>query len=157
MTVTRVTMLDQEPEEWPKPTLATSGILQMLELQSASVIGQVSILVMGPAPEQLGDVLSKFGFGDTAASAVAAGAGLVCSDFRVRSNLWNYTLLFNKDLNAYRLGRMVRRIYEIETYRSMALLGLPLARGLAPRLAEFEVHKTLQTSGSYVRGCVPSA
>ncbi|UVK36009.1 DUF3422 domain-containing protein (plasmid) [Mesorhizobium sp. AR10] len=65
-------------------------------------------------------------------------AGQVCSDFRVGPSGWGHTLLFNKNLNAYRLGRMVRRIYEIETYRSMALLGLPLARHLAPRLGEFE-------------------
>ncbi|MFB0690322.1 DUF3422 domain-containing protein [Agrobacterium pusense] len=138
VTVTRVTMLDHEPEEWPTQTLSISSILQMLELPSASVIGQVSILVMGPAPERLGDVLTRFSFGDTAASIIGAGAGLVCSDFRVCADGWSHTLLFNKELNAYRLGRMVRRIYEIETYRSMALFGLPLARRLAPRLAEFE-------------------
>ncbi|GGE14683.1 DUF3422 domain-containing protein [Rhizobium sp. 25PS6] len=138
VTVTRVTMLDHEPEQWPAPTLVTSDILAMLGLPSASIIGQVSILVMGPAPDELGDFLPKFGFDVSAASMIGGGAGQVCSDFRVRSNGWSHTLLFNKDLNAYRLGRMVRRIYEVETYRSMALLGLPLARRLAPRLAEFD-------------------
>lgn len=49
-------------------------------------------------------------------------------------------ILFNKDLNAYRLGRMVRRLYEIETYRSMALLALPEARRLAPLLSDYDAN-----------------
>ncbi|WP_457662651.1 DUF3422 domain-containing protein [Sinorhizobium medicae] len=138
VTVTRVTMLAEEANQWPVPTFAVCDIIEMLGLSSASIICQVSILVMGPAPDDRGNTLSKFGFADTVASLIGAGAGQICSDFEVRPNGWSHTLLFNKDLNAYRLGRMVRRIYEIETYRSMALLGLPLARNLAPRLAEFE-------------------
>ncbi|WP_280524697.1 DUF3422 family protein [Rhizobium grahamii] len=68
---------------------------------------------MGEAPGELGSALVKFGFADTVASSIGAGAGHVCSDFRLRPRGWSNTSLFNKDLNAYRLGRMVRRIYEI--------------------------------------------
>ena len=62
----------------------------------------------------------------------------VCSDFRVRTSGWSSILLCNKDLNAYRLGRMVRRIFEIETYRTMALVGFPQARQIAPLLVRFD-------------------
>ncbi|QRM33095.1 DUF3422 domain-containing protein [Microvirga sp. VF16] len=138
VTVTRVTLLTEAAERWPQPTLSLSAIAELLGMSSPTLICQVSILVIGEAPEDLGDTLSRFGFADTAASSIGAAAGQVCSDFRVRPSGWSHILLFNKNLNAYRLGRMVRRIYEIETYRSMALLSLPLARNLTPRLAEFE-------------------
>lgn len=138
VTVTRVTTLAEEVAEWPQPTLTVSDIAHSLDISTPTLLCQVSILVMGEAPMEPGGVLSKFGFADTAASSIGAGAAQVFSDFRVRTNGWSYILLFNKDLNAYRLGRMVRRIYEIETYRSMALLGFPQARRLAPQLASFE-------------------
>jgi uncharacterized membrane-anchored protein len=38
-------------------------------------------------------------------------------------------------LSQRRLGRLVQRLLEIETYRMMALLGLPVARSAAPALA----------------------
>ncbi|NMG41452.1 DUF3422 family protein [Chelativorans sp. ZYF759] len=138
VTITRVTSLAEEPGEWPKPTLFSSDIADLLGMSSPTLVCQVRILVMGEPSNELGTILSNFGFADTVASLIGAGSGQVCSDFRVRSNGWSQILLFNKDLNAYRLGRMVRRIYEIETYRSMALLGLPQARRLTLRLAEFE-------------------
>ena len=40
----------------------------------------------------------------------------------------------NIALNAARLGRLTQRIYEIETYRVMALLGLPLAKTTGQQL-----------------------
>ncbi|UWU19584.1 DUF3422 domain-containing protein (plasmid) [Rhizobium sullae] len=138
VTVTRVTMLAEEVSEWPEPKLSIPDIAPLLKIASPTPICQISILVKEEAPGELGAILSKFEFADTAASSIGAGAGQVCSDFRVRSNGWSHILLFNNDLNAYRLGRMVRRIYEIETYRAMSLLGLPQARRLAPHLANFE-------------------
>ncbi|XXB05446.1 DUF3422 domain-containing protein (plasmid) [Rhizobium binae] len=138
VTLTRVTMLSEEAKEWPEPTLSVADIGILLDVTSLTVVCQVSILVKDEAPGELGPKLSELGFGDTAASLIGAGAGQVCSDFRVRANGWSHILLFNKDLNAYRLGRMVRRINEIETYRAMALLGFPEARRLAPLLAHFE-------------------
>lgn len=60
VTVTRVTMLDEEAEQWPEATLLLSDVLEMLGLTGGNVICQVSVLVMGPAPEELGALLSKF-------------------------------------------------------------------------------------------------
>jgi uncharacterized membrane-anchored protein len=41
-------------------------------------------------------------------------------------------------LSKRRLGRLVQRLLEIETYRMMASLGLPVARATAPALAQAE-------------------
>jgi uncharacterized membrane-anchored protein len=47
----------------------------------------------------------------------------------------------NKRLNAYRQGRMIRRLLEIETYRMMASLSLVTAKALSTQLNIFD--KTL--------------
>lgn len=107
VTVTRVTPLSQDVDEWPKATLRISGCEAIAGICGLKLVSCVSILVQGPAPSNLGVALTKFAFGDTAASSIGGGSAQVCSDFRVGSNLRSRILLFNKDLNAYRLGRMV--------------------------------------------------
>lgn len=154
VTVTRVHPLDNTSENWPTSETTTGEYAEVAGLTDARLICRVCILVSGPAPAELGTVLRKLGFGDTAASSIGNGAAQVCSDFRVHDDQSSRIILFNNDLNAYRLGRMIRRIYEIETYRAMALLGLPEARRLSPRLVDFDAklvqltNRNLSTSTS---------
>jgi uncharacterized membrane-anchored protein len=140
VTVTRVTRLAEEPQIWPAAPLTAHAASALAALDGARAICRTSILVCGPAPDGLDQVLSRLGFADTAASAVGGGSAQACSDFRVAADGSSRVILFNKDLNAYRLGRMVRRLYEIETYRSMALLALPEARRLAPLLSDYDAN-----------------
>ena len=44
----------------------------------------------------------------------------------------------NRGLDPARMGRLTQRIYEIETYRTMALLGLPLAKTTGQQLDNLE-------------------
>jgi uncharacterized membrane-anchored protein len=138
ITVTVVRQLDDDATAWPVNALSLQAIKELAEIPDADLACRTTILVAGSAPSDLGPALKNFGFGDTAASAIGGGAAQICSDFRVSADQTSRIILFNKELNAYRLGRMVRRINEIETYRSMALLGLPEARRLAPRLDAFD-------------------
>ncbi|MBD9497873.1 MULTISPECIES: DUF3422 domain-containing protein [unclassified Ensifer] len=138
VTVTRVTTLEREVKDWPTSNLSMLNVTDLIGASSAQLVCRIGILVLGPAPSELGPTLLEFGFRDTAASSIGGGAAQVCSDFRVRDDQSSRILLFNKELNAYRLGRMVRRVCEIETYRSMALLGLPEARRLAPLLRSYD-------------------
>ena len=138
ITVTVVRQLDDDATAWPVNALSLQAMKELAEIPDADLACRTTILVAGSAPSDLGPALKNFGFGDTAASAIGGGAAQICSDFRVSADQTSRIILFNKELNAYRLGRMVRRINEVETYRSMALLGLPEARRLAPRLDAFD-------------------
>nr|BAA97756.1 hypothetical protein [Rhizobium rhizogenes]BAB16164.1 hypothetical protein [Rhizobium rhizogenes] len=138
VTITRVTKIEETLSAWPTLTLGLAEVSALAAIESPQLICRLGILVLGSPPSELGSSLSTFEFADTAASSIGGGAAQVCSDFRVRSDLSSRVLLFNNDLNAYRLGRMVRRICEIETYRSMVLLGFPEARRLAPQLKDFD-------------------
>lgn len=47
-------------------------------------------------------------------------------------------LVLNRELNPCQLGRLVRRLLELETYRMMVLLAFPMARAIAPSIAEMD-------------------
>lgn len=81
---------------------------------------------------------ASYGFKDPAGSHVGGGHATVWSDFRLSAQGFNRMLLVNRGLNAYRLGRMIRRLLEIETYRMLASLGLPAAQELAATLQELD-------------------
>jgi uncharacterized membrane-anchored protein len=69
---------------------------------------------------------------------VAGGRGRSFTDFRIRSNGAGRLLVCNRGMTGRQAGRTLQRLFEIETYRMMALLALPVARDLAPRLTILE-------------------
>jgi uncharacterized membrane-anchored protein len=103
------------------------------------MINSVQILVR--AEESWTGDISRYGFKDPCGSCIGGSDAIVWSDFRLCAEGTNRFLFINKRLNAYRQGRMIRRLLEIETYRMMASLSLPTAKELGAQLAEFD--KTL--------------
>lgn len=79
-----------------------------------------------------------YGFKDPSGSCIGGSDAFVWSDFRLCPEGTNRFLFVNKGLNAYRQGRMIRRLLEIETYRMMASLALPAAKELDGQLTAFE-------------------
>ena len=72
------------------------------------------------------------------ASAVANGFGEVYTDFAIHADGFSRMVLLTGGLTPRRLGRLVQRLLEIETYRMAALLGLPAAREASAVLASAE-------------------
>lgn len=63
-----------------------------------------------------------------AGSRVAGGHAEVWADFRLHGDGFSRILVRDMGLRARQAGRLVQRMLEIETYRILALLSLPLAR-----------------------------
>ena len=76
-----------------------------------------------------------FGGNVLVGSSVGDGAAIVLTDFRVRSDGFSRFVIFDSSLTPRQAGRTVQRLVEIDTYRMMALLTLPIARELSPDLA----------------------
>ena len=72
------------------------------------------------------------------ASSVAGGVGEIYTDFAIHADGFSRMVLKAGDLSLRRLGRLVQRLLEIETYRMAALLGLPAAREAAQILSSAE-------------------
>jgi uncharacterized membrane-anchored protein len=67
------------------------------------------------------------------------GHSLVVTDFMLRENGFERMLVVAPaDTTETRAGRVSQRLLEIETYRLMALRGLPVAKQLGPLLSESE-------------------
>lgn len=114
-------------------------LAQKVEAHLPQLINSVQIVVRGDAHLDL----SRYGFKDPSGSCVGGGDAIVWSDFRLNEDGNNHILFVNRRLNAYRQGRMIRRLLEIETYRMMASLSLTTAKDLSAQLDVFD--KTLVT------------
>ncbi len=81
------------------------------------------------APQRGEAALTRlFGTDNIAGSVVSGGAAAVWMDFAVRADGFGRVLLQDRGLRPRQAGRLVQRLFEIETYRMLALLALPLAR-----------------------------
>jgi uncharacterized membrane-anchored protein len=114
-------------------------LAQKVKAHLPQLINSVQIVVRGEA----GLDLAGYGFKDPCGSCVGGGDAVVWSDFRLSEDGNNHILFINRRLNAYRQGRMIRRLLEIETYRMMASLSLTMAKTLSAQLDVFD--KTLVT------------
>ena len=99
------------------------------------------------SPEQAGlhgaapaaDGMSRhFGVQVAVGAEIGDGAGAAFTDFTIHGDGFARFLLLNLALTDRQAGRMLQRLFEIEAYRMMALLALPLARRLWPRLVQIE-------------------
>lgn len=62
------------------------------------------------------------------------GKARVWGTFRLHSDGFGRFMVLNRDMSDSQLGRLTQRLMEIETYRLMSLLSLPLAREMTPSL-----------------------
>jgi uncharacterized membrane-anchored protein len=78
---------------------------------------------------------------------IAEGAGTLYTDFRLHDDGCSRVWLVNRTLTPRQTGRMLQRLFEIEAYRVLALLALPIARRQAPRIAAIESALATLTDG----------
>ena len=69
---------------------------------------------------------------------IAEGAGTLYTDFRLHNDGCSRLWLVNRKLTLAQTGRMLQRLFEIEAYRVLALLALPIARRQGPRIVAIE-------------------
>jgi uncharacterized membrane-anchored protein len=72
------------------------------------------------------------------AAAVMDEQATIYTDFQLHADGYGRWVIEVDDMNPRRLGRALQRVLEIETYRMMALLGLPAAREVGASLAPAE-------------------
>ncbi len=79
-------------------------------------------------------------------AAIGNGAAIALTDLRLHADGFGRLLVLNRRMAGRQAGRMVQRLLEIDTYRVMALLALPLAREVAPFLDRCERELALITT-----------
>jgi uncharacterized membrane-anchored protein len=79
-------------------------------------------------------------------SLVENGKAAVVTDFRQDGDGLTRLLILDGGMSPARTGALSQRLIEIETYRTLAMLGLPLAHSLSPRMRRSEDRLALLTS-----------
>ena len=78
-----------------------------------------------------------------AAASVLDDNAVVAGDFRIDQNgHLRFAVFADADTNARRIGRIVQRLCEIETYKSMSMLGFARVRALQPKLNALDTKLT---------------
>jgi uncharacterized membrane-anchored protein len=89
-----------------------------------------------PAAEA--ELVQCFGDHVVVGAEVADGAALAYTDFKVHDDGCSRFLLLGRALSPRMAGQIMQRLCEIEAYRMMALLALPMARRQSPRIVAIE-------------------
>ncbi|MDJ0947553.1 MAG: DUF3422 domain-containing protein [Alphaproteobacteria bacterium] len=90
-------------------------------------------------PERSADELTRLFVRESLSSSfVSDGAARIWTDFRIHGDGCSHILLQDIRLTPRQAGRVVQRMLEIETYRTMALLALPAAREAGPRITRID-------------------
>ena len=100
------------------------------------------------APDHEALSIRHFGGNVLVGAGIAAGAGLAFTDFRIRDG-FSRLLVLDQSMTPRQAGRMMQRLLEIDTYRVMALLALPVAQRLTPWLNQAE-RELSQITGALV-------
>lgn len=133
------------PHTEPEPFSSESLTLlpaAWLEQIRGDLLTAVQLCVL-PMPEEGVniDVLSERYFsGNTlVGSKIAGGRAVGLTDFRIHEDGLSRILILNEAMPDAQTGRYIQRLMELETYRMMALLALPVAQGLFPKLNSSEL------------------
>jgi len=133
------------PDELFAPDLAELFPADWLAEAPGKVIAAVQVEVLtADSPEAAEDMLRgrlgrAFNAESLAVARVLDGQALALGDFRIHEHgFTRFALIVHGTTGPRRIGRLIQRLKEIETYRTMAMLALPISRRITERLNEIE-------------------
>lgn len=121
-----VTALDVLPADWIKAIPGRLLVLTHIDMHAATAL---------PPEQKIAEISTTSR--QVVVTRVAGGRAWVITDFQISEGASRF-LLIDAGLTPRQAGRTVQRLWEIETYRVLALLGLPVAKSIARRLSGAE-------------------
>jgi len=85
------------------------------------------------------EILEIFGSHSIVGGKMSNGSATAWTDFRVHSDGFSRILIKNLSMKSHQTGRLLQRLWEIETYRMMSLLAMPLIRDLGDATRTIEL------------------
>jgi len=113
------------------------GWLQGLPGRTVAAAHALLVKGQGRMPDM--DLLAEYFDGNTpVGAAIGAGTGFAFTDFRVHGDGCGRFVLLDDGFTPNQAGRLLQRLFEIDAYRMLALLALPIARRQSPRIVAIE-------------------
>jgi uncharacterized membrane-anchored protein len=139
--------LPARPFESPASSLLPAGWLQGLPGRTlVAAHAQLIPAAAGVHPDPA-FLAEHFGANFVVGGNVGEGAGVACTDFRIHADGFARFVLIDRRFTPRQAGRMLQRLFEIEAYRMLALLALPIARRQSPRIVAIEKSLAELTDG----------
>jgi uncharacterized membrane-anchored protein len=112
----------------------------LANLPGRTIVAANLVLVRAAAAPPDVDALSAQYFSGNIliGARVADGAATAITDFRITADGFSRMLLFDHGMAPRQAGRTVQRLLEIDAYRILATMALPVARELTPFLSRSE-------------------
>ena len=138
---TRYTFMCEESRSAPFRTIAIKHVPEdwLVALPGQIIVAAHAAYVL-ESDDARYDAIGQRYFGDKpiVGASVGGKAATALTDFHIQDDGFSRWLLLGGGMRPMQAGRTMQRLLEIDTYRLMALLALPVARDLAPFLAENE-------------------
>ena len=140
-------------DPFAEPAIAAVPADWLADLPGQTMVAaHVALARAGTEPADLDGIAARlFGGNALIGAAVAGGAAVALTDFRIQADGWSRVLVADRSLTPRQAGRTVQRLLEMDTYKIMALLALPVARELVPVLTEHEREL------AHITGAMPDA
>ncbi len=119
----------------PSPAALMQKVRLLPQPGPLLVAADLDLLAGDADPAKLGEI---FGPLQLAVCEANNGRALIATDFAPDTFGFVRILVANRSMPPMAAGRLAQRLLEIETYRTLALLGLPEAQKLAPAIREIE-------------------
>lgn len=137
----------EKPFAYPDPL----GSGEIVFRAPGRLIVATHLCVVG-ADQKLDQLASLFRSQSLCVIGACKGGAHILTDFAVDAASFTRILIRSNGAASLEVGRIAQRILEVETYRSLALLGLPEARATSPQLRAmereiFEVNQALSRAG----------
>jgi uncharacterized membrane-anchored protein len=129
--------LSATPFSEPAASLLPAGWLAQVPGRTI-VAAHAKLVRIGEEAPDLAAVAEHFEGNIVVGAGVGEGAGYAFTDFRVHADGHARFILMDRSFTPRQAGRMMQRLFEIEAYRMMALLSLPIARRQSPRIVAIE-------------------
>jgi uncharacterized membrane-anchored protein len=108
-------VIEQVPEKW------------ITDIQGEMIVAQhIDILSSEESKLSQQDISEIFQEDSLVGSYVGGTAAQAWTDFRLQKDGFNQVLVLNNCLTSHTTSRLIQHLLELETYRMLALLGLPL-------------------------------
>jgi len=139
---------------WEMPSALTDApftpSVAVLELQTRAIpqpgplLAAIDLHILQKNPDHV-PIEQLFDRASLATAENTDGSASYATDFRLDPSGFVRILITDNGLESERAGALVQRVLEIETYRTLALLGLPEAQRLSPSISRIE-HKLAEVT-----------
>jgi uncharacterized membrane-anchored protein len=129
--------LSPKPFSEPAVSLLPAGWLAQVPGRTI-VAAHAKLVRIGDEAPDLAAVAEHLEGNIVVGSGVGEGAGYAFTDFRVHADGHARFILMDRSFTPRQAGRMMQRLFEIEAYRMLALMSLPIARRQSPRIVAIE-------------------